>query len=188
MIRLLIPVLFALAILYLFFRKRAGRSGPEDMPQERDSGLDVLSIGDELLVEDFARLGEYKRKSSFDIREEKPLFDDDYTEQNGRADGVSRALEEYLRQHLPFPFKALAGDGRADVVRLSDSGKKAYVFIVAKHSDGLAIRLGGQRRFYYDLPRILDVLACFVGERPYMDRVIWMERGSGFFMFVVQRD
>ena len=153
----------------------------------REKGQAVLSSNAGLVRETFDPLDAYEAETSFDIRDEKPVFDDDYANQQGKADALSRALEQHLKEHLSFPFKALAGEGKVDVVTLRDYGNKAYVFIVSKSSDNFVMRIEGQNIFYFDVPRVLQTLEEFVAAHPRMDEVIWLERDTGFFMFVVQQ-
>lgn len=154
----------------------------------RDKGMGVVTYKDgRMLRETSDYLDAYEAETAFDLRDEKPLFDDDYANQRGKADALSRALEQYLAEHLPYPFKALAGEGRVDVVTLADYGNRAYVFIVNKASDNFVIPVQGTEWFHYDVPRVLRALEGFVKAHPRMDEVIWLERDTGFFMFVVQQ-
>ena len=155
---------------------------------ERNKGVGVVDMGrGKLLTESLDCLDSYEARTTFDIRDEKPLFTEDYKNQTGKADDLSRALEQHLRKRLPFPFKALAGEGRVDVVTLADYGNKAYAFIVSKAPGEFIREIHGYRLFYYDVPRVFLALEEFVKAHPEMDEVLWLERDTGFFMFVVQQ-
>ncbi|SBW04578.1 conserved hypothetical protein [uncultured delta proteobacterium] len=153
----------------------------------REKGTGALTFkGGGMLTENFDFLDAYEARTSLDIRDEKPVFDDDYANQQGKADTLSRLLERHLAASLPFPFKALAGESRVDVVTLADYGNTAYVFIVNKTPGNFVIRID-KGHFYYDVPTVLKTLEAFIDGNPPMDRVIWVERDTNFFMFVVQQ-
>lgn len=154
----------------------------------RDKGMGVATIkGGGLLRETFDYLDRYEAETAIDLRDEKPVFDGGYANQRGREDAFSRALEQHLKEHLPYPFKALAGEGRVDVVTLEAHGNKAYVFIVSKTTDNFMIAVHGGGQFHYDVPKVLRTLEDFIRAHPRMDEVIWLERETNFFMFVVQQ-
>ena len=152
---------------------------------ERDRGMSLITLKNgETLRESFEMLDDYEAHASIELRAEKPLFSEGYADQHDKADALSRVLEVWLRRDLPYPFRALAGDHRVDVVRLEHYGNTAYVFIVTKRS--VIVPISGQR-FYYDVPRVLRELEAFIAAHPQMDPVIWLERDADIFMFVVQQ-
>ena len=113
-----------------------------------------------------------------------PKFAPGYDNQKGKADDISRALENRLKKHLPFGFKALAGDGKVDVVKLAEhGGVKAYVFIIPMGRELAAISPDG-KHFYYKIPTFC---ARWKAKPPRPSLlVIWPKRGDNFFMFVLQ--
>ena len=42
------------------------------------------------------------------------------------------------------------------------------------------------KHFYYKIPDVLRTLEGFLATRPELAKVIWLERGDNFFMFVLQ--
>lgn len=153
----------------------------------RDKGLGVLELKDgRVLPECFDYLDAYEARTAFDLRDEKPVFTEGYKDQEGKADGFSRALEYHLKDHLPFPFRAIAGRNKVDVVTLADYGNKAYVFVVDKTPGDFMRQTEGAQSFYYDLPTVLLAMESFVKKHPRMEEVIWLEREDSFFMFVIQ--
>lgn len=153
---------------------------------EREDGLDVIQLKNGgMLTEDFRALDGYIAKSGCKIHESMPEFAEGYREQKGKETATSRALESYLKQRLPYAFKALAGENRVDVVTLQENGKSAYAFIITKMTDDFMVGIEGNR-FYYNIPEVLGVLESFIGEHQSLAREIWASKGSGYIMFIVQ--
>ena len=63
---------------------------------ERETGYSVVQAGGGLLRESLACLDSYEARSAFDIRGQQPLFTDDYGDQHGKGDDISRALSRHL--------------------------------------------------------------------------------------------
>ncbi|WP_291434830.1 hypothetical protein [Desulfovibrio sp.] len=154
---------------------------------EREKGMGVMTLKNGgMLSEDFFPLDAYEAHSAVELRDDMPKFAPGYDNQKGKADDISRALENRLKKHLPFGFKALAGDGKVDVVKLAEhGGVKAYVFIIPMGRELAAISPDG-KHFYYKIPDVLRTLEGFLATRPELAKVIWLERGDNFFMFVLQ--
>lgn len=154
----------------------------------REKGVGAISLrGGGILRETFDYLNMYEAKTSFDIRDKKPLFTDDYAEQHGMADAFSLALEGHLRENMPFSFRGIAGVGRIDVVSLADYGNRAYAFVVDKEPGEFIVQEPEYGVFYYNVPLVLRTLEAFLQTQPQMDKVIWLERADTFFMFVIQK-
>lgn len=142
----------------------------------------------DMLMEDFTRLEAYLAKTSLAIEEGMPRFKDGYKQQEGKLDATGQALISHLKQRMPYPFKAMAGDSMVDVVQLYDNGKAAYVFIISKRVDNFIKNIkGNTAKFYYDLPAVMGALESFILSRKDMDKVLYIDKGSGYFMFVVQK-
>jgi len=158
---------------------------------ERDLGYGVASMEDgALLRENFDALDRYEAHTRFTIHDYMPDFAEGYSEdQEKKANALSRALEDHLRAEVPYPFKALAGDGKVDVVNLIETGgREAYAFIIVKTEEGFVKTDRASGTFYYDVPLVMNALEKFVDLHPEMDRTIWLSReGSSFFMFVIQK-
>ena len=155
---------------------------------EREKGMGVVTLKNGgTLREDFLPLDAYEAYSDVDLRDTMPKFAPGYDNQKGKADAVSRALENWLKKRLPFGFKALAGDGKVDVVKLEKhGGVTAYAFIIPMGRE-LAAIAPDHKHFYYKVPDVLRALEGFLATQPELAKVIWLERGDNFFMFVLQR-
>lgn len=155
----------------------------------RDKGYGVLTFreSDEIVRESFDYLDCHEALMGIPLHDKKPLFDDDYANQEGKSDHLSQALEVYLTKHIPFMFSSLAGDRRVDVVTLPEEhNAKAYVFIIRMNKDFITFQ-GDFGRFYYEIPPVLQALEDFIKNNQAMEPCIWLSRGEGFFMFVVQQ-
>ena len=128
---------------------------------EREKGMGVVTLKNGgTLREDFLPLDAYEAYSDVDLRDTK---------------------------RLPFGFKALAGDGKVDVVKLEKyGGVTAYAFIIPMGRE-LAAIAPDHKHFYYKVPDVLRALEGFLATQPELAKVIWLERGDNFFMFVLQR-
>lgn len=155
---------------------------------EREKGMGVVTLKNGgTLSEDFLPLDAYEAYSDVDLRDTMPKFAPGYGNQKGKADAVSRALENWLKKRLPFGFRALAGEGKVDVVKLEKyGGVKAYAFIIPMGRELVAIS-PDHKHFYYEVPDVLRSLEGFLATQPKLAKIIWLERGDNFFMFVLQR-
>lgn len=155
---------------------------------EREKGMGVVTLKNGgTLSEDFLPLDAYEAYSDVDLRDTMPKFAPGYNNQKGKADAVSRALENWLKKRLPFGFRALAGEGKVDVVKLEKyGGVKAYAFIIPMGRELVAIS-PDHKHFYYEIPDVLRSLEGFLATQPELAKIIWLERGDNFFMFVLQR-
>lgn len=155
---------------------------------EREKGMGVVTLKNGgTLSEDFLPLDAYEAYSDVDLRDTMPKFAPGYGNQKGKADAVSRALENWLKKRLPFGFRALAGEGKVDVVKLEKyGGVKAYAFIIPMGRELVAIS-PDHKHFYYEVPDVLRSLEGFLATQPELAKIIWLERGDNFFMFVLQR-
>ena len=154
----------------------------------RNKGIGAVSLkSGGLLTETFDYLDAFEAHTALTIHDEKPLFTDDYDQQDGKADAISGDLERHLLNTLPFPFRAISGENRVDVVTLADGGNTAYVFVVDKERGRFLVPLQDHGVFYYDVPEVLRTLEAFLGARSdTLAPLIWLERDDGFFMFVIQ--
>lgn len=65
-------------------------------------------------------------------------------------------------------------------------GVTAYAFIIPMGRE-LAAIAPDHKHFYYKVPDVLRALEGFLATQPELAKVIWLERGDNFFMFVLQR-
>lgn len=152
-------------------------------------GYGIVTLNDgAMLRENFELLDSYEAHSHFKIYDYKPLFQEGYDEQDNKSNSLSKALEEYLKSEIQYPFRALAGQDRVDVVNLLEGGNEAYVFIIIKSEDGFIKTQRSEGTFYYDVVSVMKALEKFVALHREMDEVIWLSReGSNFFMFIVKK-
>ena len=137
-------------------------------------------------VEDFTQLDKFIAQSPSKIIEEIPDFADGYKKQKGKLDATGKALIAHLKAQMPYPFKALAGESKVDVVTIKSSGRTAYVFIVVKTAPNF-IKPMGPGKFYYDLPGVLQTLNAFIATQKDLESLIYVDKGSGYFAFAVQK-
>lgn len=138
--------------------------------------------------ENYAQLQAYLAESSLTILESIPDFKPGYKEQEGKLDATGQALISHLKQHMPYPFKSQAGDSMVDVVQFADSSEKtAYVFIILKNTDTFTKTTNTNMEFFYDFSPVVDALESFILSSTDLDKVLYIYRGTGYFMFGVQK-
>lgn len=142
--------------------------------------------GQSMNVEDFTQLDRFITQSPSKIIEEMPDFADGYKKQKGKLDATGKALIAHLKAQLPYPFKALAGENKVDVVTIKNTGRTAYVFIVVKTAPNF-IKPMGPGKFYYDLPGVLQTLNAFIATQKDLESLIYVDKGNGYFAFAVQK-
>ena len=146
----------------------------------------VAAQGQNMNVEDYTQLDRFIAQSPSKIIEEMPDFADGYKKQKGKLDATGKALIAHLKAQLPYPFKALAGENKVDVVTIKNTGRTAYVLIVMKTSPNF-IKPMGPGKFYYDLPTVLQTLNAFIATQKDLDNLIYVDKGNGYFAFAVQK-
>ena len=115
---------------------------------EREKGMGVMTLKNGgMLSEDFFPLDAYEAHSAVELRDDMPKFAPGYDNQKGKADDISRALENRLKKHLPFGFKALAGDGKVDVVKAGGARRRQSLCLHHSHGQGTGRHFARRQAF-----------------------------------------
>lgn len=132
-------------------------------------------------------LDAYEAYSDVDLRDTMPKFARATTTMKAKADAVSRRSGKLAQKTPAFRFQGSGrrrqgGRGQAGEVR-----RRQSLCLHHSHGPRAGRHCADHKHFYYKVPDVLRALEGFLATQPELAKVIWLERGDNFFMFVLQR-